>query len=149
MTSPAALHTPNVYCNTPAVGASGAAAGQNNGLTIVGSSGHPLGSVRFDTAVSTGTTKPSSAAVRSVHRSPRRSATPVGNSPITPSPATVLALPTQVRTSTTTHANDQPATSGRTAPPRNPSIANVVPAASNQVDMGWSGRRSAAASPTA
>src|SRR5690349_17222614 len=107
MSGPSAVHQTNVKYSQSAAGPSGASAGTNSGLARVGSAGFgnvPLGIVGFAMAYSSGRSPPTTAATRSAVRSPGRSGTPVGYSPIIPMPASTLAWPTSARIRATTQA---------------------------------------------
>ena len=119
---------------------------------MAGSAGfgnEPLGAVGLEIVSSTGSNRAMTVAVRSTQRSPGRSATPVGNSPISPIPATTLRLPTHARASATIQADDEPATAGRTASVRQVSSMNSAPAPSSQAATRLPGRRNAPTSPAA
>src|SRR5262245_5380710 len=151
MMTPRTIQAAKVYCSAAATGSSGRADGRNSGLAIAGSAGwnKPSGGVGLATSSSTGSAMAIAAAMRSAQRSPGRSGTPVGNSPISPIPATTEALDAHSPASTTTQAKDAPATTGRsvTASPRQIPSMNVVPAASSQTATGWPGPGNAPTSP--
>src|SRR5215469_7235823 len=151
MITPRTIDAAKPYCSAAAAGSSGRAAGRNSGLAIPCSAGwnRPSGGVGLDTISSTGSTTAIAAMMRSTQRSPGRSGTPVGNSPISPTPAAMEALDAQNPASTTSQAKDALATTGRsvTASPRQVPSMSIAPAASSQTATRWPGPRNAPTSP--
>src|SRR5262249_40098228 len=150
MTPPSTAHTGNVYCSTAATGPTEPNAGRNSGLAMTGSAGSankPLGAVGLEISSSTGSSTAATAAVRSAQRSPARCGIPVGNSPISPIPATALALPAHPRTRTTDQAYDESGASNVTSSPRHPASANIAPDASSQAAPRRPGPRTTPTSP--
>src|SRR5215467_2792420 len=136
MMTPRMIQAAKAYCSVAATGSTGRAAGRNSGLAIAWSAGWNklAGGVGLETISNTGSTTAIAAVMRSAQRSPGRSGTPVGNSPISPTPAATEALEAHSPASTTIQAKDAPATTGRsvTASPRQIPSMNVAPAASSQ-----------------
>ena len=151
MITPRTIQAAKVACSAAATGSTGRAEGTNSGLAIAGSAGwnKASGGVGLETMSSTGSATAIAAAVRSAQRSPGRCGTPVGNSPISPIPATTEALDAHSPASTTTQAKEELATTGRsvTASPRQTPSMNVAPAASSQTATRWPGPRNAPTSP--
>src|SRR5215813_8103156 len=149
MNTPSTPHRGNVYCNTAAAGPTEPNARRNSGLTMTGSAGsanRPPLAVGLESS-STGSSTAARAAVRSAQRSPARCDTPVGNSPISPIPATTVALPAHSAASTTAQAYDESCASNGTTSPRHTPRANIAPDASSQAATRRPGPRTTPTSP--